>query len=317
MSNASSPSRISEISARVKPEHAQAGQLAAALRQRDARRVVDDAERDDAGEDQVDEDREVHVRGHDVAEALKHGALEAGAGDRRRRLQRPTTARLLRRIDRAAGRRWPRRPRASSGAARSMSMYADKPMMSSTRPVTWTRRVRPLAFEHFERDGVAGRDAEHVGRASATARRPRAACGSRRPSRSTMRLKRGFGGTPVIARYRSRWPDANAHGHRCAAARRRSRPADAPARSARCSPRGSTKLTVTSCRSAIPELRHDQPIDRVDEDEADHQDRDGERDAEQSTPRPAADAASRCAAPCGPAVPRWRATIGVSSSERR
>ena len=37
-------------------EHAQAGQLAAALRQRDARGVVDDAERDDAGEEQVDED---------------------------------------------------------------------------------------------------------------------------------------------------------------------------------------------------------------------------------------------------------------------
>ena len=35
--------------------------------------------------------------------------------------------------------------------------------MSSTRPVTWTWRAGRVAFEHVERDVVAGRDAEHVG----------------------------------------------------------------------------------------------------------------------------------------------------------
>src|SRR5688572_6682352 len=68
-------------------EDAQAGQLAAPLRQRDARGVVNDAEGDDAGEDQVDEDRDAHVGGHDVAKTLKDDSLESGPGNRRRGLQ--------------------------------------------------------------------------------------------------------------------------------------------------------------------------------------------------------------------------------------
>ena len=67
----------------------------------------------------------------------------------------------------------------------------------------------------------------------------------------------------------------------------------------------------------LPELRLDQSIDRVDEDEADDQHRHGERDAERPRPRRAAAAARGCAAPCVPAVPRYRETSGVSSSVRR
>ena len=52
----------------------------APFRKRHARGVVNDAKRDDGGEDEVDRDAQVHVRGHRVPEALKDRAFEPRAG---------------------------------------------------------------------------------------------------------------------------------------------------------------------------------------------------------------------------------------------
>ena len=67
-------------------QHAQARQLALPLGQRDARRVVDHAERDDAGEHHVEKDLQVHVLRHRLAEILERDRRQGDAGDGRQRL---------------------------------------------------------------------------------------------------------------------------------------------------------------------------------------------------------------------------------------
>ena len=135
------------------------------------------------------------------------------------------------------------------------------------------------------------------------------------PFRSTTRLKRGDGGTPVIARYRSRCPA-------------RTRTATVLCGSTAMTPgswasvyltsplRGSTKFTVTSCRSAFQNcvwMRRSvasvktRPIIRMatanEMPKTDAPARNGCRAMFRSTMRPA--------------VPRYLETSGVSSTVRR
>ena len=107
-----------------------------------------------------------------------------------------------------------------------------------------TRHLRALRASPCRRASRRGRR-----RGSSRARRPMPASAPCRPSRSTIRLKRGFGGTPVSDRYRSRWPDRTRTAtERCGST------AMTPGRCASAwraaSERGSTNPTVTSCRSA-------------------------------------------------------------------
>ena len=230
---------------------------------------------------QVDEDAQVHVGGHRVAEALQHGPLEAGAGDGRQRLERPRQRRLaapestsssapdatspsrisaMQRVDVHVHRQpqdvvdeaGDRRPDARAGSP------------SSTSSVTVSPGVTPST------------SAEHLRQHDART----AASGSARPSRSTMRLKRGSGGTPVIGEIALAMA-----GRGCA--RRRLRcgsTATTPGRRASAMRAASAARLDEGDGDVLPlgdpELRLDQPLDRVGEDEADHQNRHGEGDAE-------------------------------------
>ena len=155
VSSASSPSRISEISAACEAQHAQAGQLALALGQRDARRVVHDAERDDARKDHVEEDLEVHVLGQRLAEIPS--APPVGA----RRRRRPASA--FTRLDRA-----PRcgastsnaapestSPSAAGGAARRCPYRPTGPGCRRSAPSPLVDNADRPPFEHLDRHGVA------------------------------------------------------------------------------------------------------------------------------------------------------------------
>jgi hypothetical protein len=70
------------LRARGNPE---AGEIAAALRKGDSGGIVDDTERDDAREENVEEDHHVHVLSERIAEIGNRGLFRADAGDRRRR----------------------------------------------------------------------------------------------------------------------------------------------------------------------------------------------------------------------------------------
>jgi len=63
--------------------------IAAALRKSDSGGVVDDTERDDAREENVEEDHHVHILSERIAEIGNRGLFRADAGDRRRRFDAP------------------------------------------------------------------------------------------------------------------------------------------------------------------------------------------------------------------------------------
>ena len=78
-----SPSSSQRDLAPREAQHAQRGQLVAALGQRDARAVVDDAEGDDAGEKHVDDADGAHAAIEDLVEAPQHRIAERDAAHRR------------------------------------------------------------------------------------------------------------------------------------------------------------------------------------------------------------------------------------------
>ncbi len=80
-----------------------------------------------------------------------------------------------------------------------ISIYADRPMMSSTRPVTWTRRVGRCPSSTSSDTSSPGVTPSTLASVSESTT-PDGGMRISRPSRSTMRLKRGFGETPVIAK---------------------------------------------------------------------------------------------------------------------
>ena len=150
--------------------------------------------------------------------------------------------------------------------------------MSSTSPADDHVACRPMPFEHLERTVSPG----------ATSSTCASICDSTtpdggkrigRPLRSTMRFEARIRRTPVIARYRSRCPARMRTGTvRCGST------ATTPGRRASsCRARVAARLDEVHgdvLPLGVPELRVDQLLDRVGEDEADHQNRDGERDAE-------------------------------------
>ena len=74
------------------------------------------------------------------------------------------------------------------------------------------------------------------------------------------------------------------------------------------SARGSTNADGDVLPFGDPELRLDQPLDRIREDEPDHEDRDGESDAEQSRRTARSGCRVTLRSTMRPAAPRWRDT---------
>ena len=156
-------------------ENPKAGQLPAAFGERHARRVVDDAERDDPRKDHVEENREVHVGRQYLPEIPDHGALEAGAGDGRQPLQLASTSGLPDWLSISSA--------APDSTSPSRSMPVQRVDVNVRRQAKHVvheaddRQLahRPLPFQHLDRHACRRLSRRAPRRGAARARGPRAA----------------------------------------------------------------------------------------------------------------------------------------------
>ena len=195
-----------------------------------------------------------------------------------------------------------------------MSMYADRPRTSSTRPMTgsrWTGRCPSSTSIVTVSPGVTPSTSAR----SRESTRPVGGTLTAGPRRSTMRRSLASGKTPVIAMLRWRCPARMRAGTtRCGStARTPGRRASACRASA---DRGSTNETETSCRSATENWVGDQFIHGVDEDKADDENSRREADADDGRGRAERDGARCCATPSDRRCPGGAQASGVSNRLR-
>ena len=132
-------------------EHAQAGQLPGALGQRDARVVVDHADRDDAGKQGQDGAHDADVARADLLHVAQQRRLAEGAGHARqsrawRRADRPRA-----RVRRASANCVDRSPSPSSAVQRAaLHVGVQAHHLAARWRATGTSSVRWLAFQHLD-----------------------------------------------------------------------------------------------------------------------------------------------------------------------